>query len=64
MGQALSRSEGGDQPANPLQNFFNMAQPLINNVINQNNMDTPINEIVPDGGEVVETESLFMQLTS
>jgi hypothetical protein len=41
-----------------------MAQPLINNVINQNNMDTPINEIVPDGGEGQETESLFMQLTS
>ena len=42
-----------------------MAQPLINTVINQNNMDVPISEIVPDqqeGGE--ESESLFMQMTS
>jgi len=40
-----------------------MAQPILNNVINQGNLDQPINQIVPEGEEE-EPESLFMQLTS
>jgi hypothetical protein len=59
MGQAAA------QPNNPLAGFFNMAQPLLNNVLGSGeNMNRPINQIVPVQDEEEEPESLFMQLTS
>ena len=40
-----------------------MAAPLLNNVLQQNNMDQPISSLV-DQEDLDSTESLFMQMTA
>ena len=51
------------QPANPLGNFLNLAGPLLNNVLQQNNLNAPLSSLV-DEEEKDEGQSLFMQMTS
>ena len=36
------------QPANPLGNFLNLAGPLLNNVLQQNNLNAPLSSLVDE----------------